>query len=129
MPYDLTRVTRRFHTDDGQDFVAVAVQRPGELPFPFVTTADQVAQRFSHPSWFGGPGEPPTIETYELQAEPLDGAIHYLRTGQERLGRCPRCGTQLQCVKWGADYVILCYGRLGADYCTYAARLLWEPAR
>lgn len=127
MPYDLSRVTRRFRTEDGHELLAVSVQRPGQTPFPFVTTAGQIAQRFAYPSWFGGAEEPPTIETYELQPDPLDGAIHYLRTGEQPLGRCPQCRTQLQCVKWGGDFAILCYGQHQAGYCTYAARLMWEP--
>jgi hypothetical protein len=44
---------------------------------------------------------------------------------QRKLGRCPRCGTQLSCIAWGSDYAILCYGPDVAG-CSYAARLRWE---
>lgn len=125
-PYDFSRVTRRARTNDGEEFLFVAVQRPGEMPFPFITTAENVLQRFAHPSWFKGKDDPPTIEVFELQPDPLEGAIHYLRTGREELGRCPVCGTQLRCTLWGAEYAIFCYGEHEGGHCTYAARLLRE---
>ena len=126
MKYNLRRITARVEDQEGQEFLVDSVQRPGQTPFPFVMEPGNVPERFSYPSWFGWPGDPPTIEVYELQADPLNGTLHYLRTHAEILGRCPTCGSQLKCVKWGADFAIFCYGQRGGDYCTYSARLLWD---
>lgn len=127
MKYDLGRVTSRVHDESGQAFLVASVQRePGDTPFPFVMELENVPERFSYPSWFGWPNDPPTVEVYALQSETLQGTLHYLRTHAEALGRCPECGAQLKCIKWGGDFAIFCYGQRGGAHCTYSARLIWD---
>ena len=85
---DLEKV-RRATSVEGEKLLYALLERPDVMPFPMVVTASEIPERAVLPSFPHGPNEPPIIETYELQPEPLHGNLHYRLARSQRFDACP----------------------------------------